>query len=267
MEFQYSNIQKEMEVYGYDSYTKSFCRMCHGGCGVIVFVKDGRAVKIKGDPDCPINHGTLCSKGIASIQLAHNPNRLTHPVKRIGPKASNQWQRISWDEALDTIAERMLHYKEKYGVESVVPGYGTGRDYEGGLYRFSSSFGCPTVLTAGHFCYGPRLSTTISTIGTNAVVDYPNDPKCVMVWGNNTVLSNPDEYKGENFSAALDRGSKLICVDPKRTRIAARANIWLQLRPTTDAALALGMCHYIIQNNLHDKEFCEKYVHEWDKFV
>lgn len=267
MEFKYSNIEKEMEVYGYDSYIKSFCRMCHGGCGVIVYLKDGKAVKIQGDPECPINHGTLCSKAIGSIQTAYNPDRLTYPVKRVGPKGSNQWERISWDEALDTIAERMLRYKEEYGEESVVLGYGTGRDYESAVYRFANSFGTPNVLTAGHFCYGPRLATTIISCGTNAVVDYENKPRCIMVWGNNLVFSNPDEYKGESFSVALDEGAKLIVVDPRRTRIASRANVWLQIRPTTDTALALGMCNVIIQEGLYDKDFCENHFHEWDKFV
>ena len=265
--FTYSDSAREMEVYGYDRVVKSACRMCHGGCGVLVYVKDGKVKKITGDPDCPINHGTLCSKAIGSIQLAYHPDRLTYPVKRVGPKGSGKWERISWEEAQTTIAERMLRYKEEYGVESIVMGYGTGRDNEAAIYRFANVLGSPNVLTAGHFCYGPRLATTISTCGTNPVVDYENNPKCIMVWGNNLVFSNPDSYKGEPFSVALDEGAKLICVDPRLTRIASRANIWLRLRPTTDAALALGMCNVIIEEGLHDKEFCENYVHGWDQFV
>ncbi len=112
-EFRYSNVEKEMEVYGYDGVVKSHCRMCHGGCGVLVYTKNGRAAKIAGDPDCPINHGTLCTKGLASAQLAYHPDRLTYPVKRVGPKASGKWERISWDEALDTIAERISDYKDE----------------------------------------------------------------------------------------------------------------------------------------------------------
>lgn len=266
-EFTYSNVAREMEVYGYDSFVKSHCRMCHGGCGVIVYVKEGKVKKIAGDPDCPINHGTLCSKGIGSIQLAYHPDRLTHPVRRAGPRGSGKWERISWDEALDSIAERILHYKDAYGTESVVLGYGTGRDNEAVVYRFANVLGSPNVLTAGHFCYGPRLATTISTCGTNPVVDYENHPKCIMVWGNNVVFSNPDSYKGEPFSVALDEGAKLIAVDPRLTRIAARANLWLRLRPGTDAALALGMCNVIIREKLYDKEFVENYVHGWEPFV
>ena len=93
MEFKYSHVKKEMEVYGYDHVVKSYCRMCHGGCGVLVYVKDGKVAKIAGDPDCPINHGTICSKAMASAQLAYHPDRVTHPLRRIGPKGSGKGDR------------------------------------------------------------------------------------------------------------------------------------------------------------------------------
>ena len=266
-EFVHSNTEREMEVYGYDSVVKSHCRMCHGGCGVLVYVKDGKIAKIAGDPDCPINHGTLCSKGIAASQLVYHPDRLTYPVRRVGSKGSGKWERISWDEALDAIAEKILNYKESFGAESIVMGYGTGRENEAVIYRFANLLGSPNTLTAGHFCYGPRIATTIITCGTNPIVDYENNPKCIMVWGNNLVISNPDCYKGEPFSTALDAGAKLIAVDPRLTRIAARADIWLPLRPGTDTALALGMCNVIVQEELYDKKFVENYVHGWDAFV
>ena len=266
-EFTYSNVEREMEVYGYETVVKSHCRMCHGGCGVLVYTKSAKVVKIAGDPDCPINHGTLCSKGIASVQLAYHPERLTYPVRRIGPKGSGKWERVSWNDALNTIAERILYYKEKFGAESIVMGYGTGRENEAAIYRFANLLGTPNVLTAGHFCYGPRIATSIITCGTNVVVDYENHPKCILVWGNNIVISNPDEYKGESFSVSLDKGAKLIVVDPRLTRIAARADIWLQLRPGTDTALALGMLHVIVHEELYDKAFVGNYVHGWEPFV
>jgi anaerobic selenocysteine-containing dehydrogenase len=266
-EFRYSNADREIEFYGYDSVVKSHCRMCHGGCGVLVYTKDGKAAKVVGDPDCPINHGTLCSKGIASAQFAYHLDRLTHPVRRIGPKGSGKWERISWDEALDTIAKHILEYKEEFGAESVVMGYGTGRENEGVIYRFANLLGTPNVLTAGHFCYGPRIATGIITCGTNPIVDYENNPQCIMVWGNNPVISNPDEYKGESFSVCLDKGARLIAVDPRLTRVAARADVWLQLRPGTDTALALGMLNVIITEGLYHREFVENYVHGWEPFV
>jgi anaerobic selenocysteine-containing dehydrogenase len=266
-EFKFSNIEREMEVYGYDAMVKSHCRMCHGGCGVLVYTKNGKVAKIAGDPDCPINHGTLCSKGLASAQLAYHPDRLTYPVRRIGPKSSGKWERISWDEALDVIAGRILDYKDRFGAESIVMGYGTGRENEAVIYRFANLLGTPNVLTAGHFCYGPRIATSIITCGTNPIVDYENDPKCIMVWGNNLVISNPDCYKGEPFSVSLDGGAKLIVVDPRFTRIAARADVWLQLRPGTDTALALGMLNVIVNEELYDKEFVANHVYGWEPFV
>jgi anaerobic selenocysteine-containing dehydrogenase len=266
-EFSYSNIEREMEVYGYDRVVKSHCRMCHGGCGVLVYVKDGRVAKIAGDPECPINHGTLCSKGIASTQLVYHPDRLTHPVRRVGAKGSAKWKRISWDDALDAIAERILHYKAENGAESIVMGYGTGRENEAVIYRFANLLGTPNVLTAGHFCYGPRIATSIVTCGTNPIVDYENHPRCIMVWGNNLVISNPDCYKGEPFSVSLDKGAKLIVIDPRLTRMAARADIWLQLRPGTDTALALGMLNVIVNEDLYDTDFVENHVYGWDQFV
>jgi anaerobic selenocysteine-containing dehydrogenase len=265
--FSPGNIDKEMALYGYDGAVKSHCRMCHGGCGVIVYTKAGKAVKITGDPDCPINHGTLCTKGLASIQLAYHPDRLTTPVRRKGPKGSGRWAPISWDEALDTIADRINGYKEEFGAESIVMGYGTGRENESVIYRFANLLGTPNVLTAGHFCYGPRIATSIITCGSNPIVDYENHPQCIMVWGNNLVISNPDEYKGESFSVSLDRGAKLIVVDPRMTRMAARADIWLQLNPGTDTALALGMAQVIVAEGLYDQAFVENHVHGWQPFV
>ena len=256
-----------METYGFDQVIKSHCRMCHGGCGVLVYTKNGKVAKIAGDQDCPINHGTLCSKGLASAQLVYHPDRLTYPVRRVGPKGSGKWERISWDEALDRIAERILDYKAEFGAESIVMGYGTGRENEAVIYRFANLLGSPNVLTAGHFCYGPRIATSIITCGTNPIVDYENDPRCLMVWGNNLVISNPDCYKGESFSVSLDKGAKLIAVDPRLTRIAARADIWLKLRPGTDAALALGILNVIVNEELHDSEFVENYVYGWEPFV
>ena len=229
--------------------------------------KTAKWPRLPGTRIVPSIMARLCSKGIASAQIAYHPDRLTHPVRRIGPKGSGRWERISWDEALDTIAERILDYKSRFGAESIVMGYGTGRENEAVIYRFANLLGTPNVLTAGHFCYGPRIATGIITCGSNPIVDYENHPRCILLWGNNLVISNPDEYKGEAFSVSLDQGAKLIVVDPRLTRAAARADIWLQLRPGTDTALALGMLHVIVNEALYDKEFVDKYVHGWEPFV
>ena len=213
----------------------------------------------------PTNHGAMCSRGLAFLQLVYHPDRVTYPLKRAGKRGEGKWQRISWDEALDTIAARYEKIKEEYGAEAIVLGYGTGRNYEGFLYRFANLLGTPNVLTAGHMCYGPRIATSGIICGRLTLCDYDNNPECVMVWGNNVVISNGDEYTGENLSRVLSEGAKLIVVDPRLTYLAGRADVWLQLRPGTDTALALGMANVIVSEDLYDKEFVGKYVYGWDE--
>ncbi len=246
---------------------RTACRSCHGACGVIAHVKDGKVIKVKGDPDSPISHGTLCSKGLAITQLAYHPDRILHPMKKVGEKLSGKWERITWDEALDTISTKFQAVIDEYGPEYIVVGQGTGRDYESHLYRFANLLGTPNVLTAGHFCYVSRVSTSLITCGNLPVVDYyVNEPKCIIIWATNPMWTNPDEYKGENFMRALKNGAKLINVDPRKSFYAGRADLWLQIRPGTDGALAFGFHHVIIEEELYDKDFVENYIHAWDAF-
>lgn len=250
-----------------EGIVRSHCRICHGGCGVLVHIKDGRVIRIEGDPQSPISRGTLCPKGMASVQLAYHPDRLLHPLKRKGAKGEGKWEKISWDEAYEILTRKMKGFKDNFGAESIVLGYGTGRDNEAFIYRFANLLGTPNVLTAGHMCYGPRVSTSIITCGNLPVCDYEGNPRCVMVWGNNAILSNPDEYKGLYLSDALAKGAKLIVVDPRFTKLADRSDLWLQIRPGTDAALALGMAHVIVEEGLYDKEFVRRWVHGWKQFI
>ena len=252
---------------GDEKVVRSHCRICHGGCGVLVHVKDGKVVRIEGDPESPISRGTLCAKGLATIQLAYHPDRLLHPLKRKGAKGEGQWERISWEEAYGLLTSKINAYKSQYGAESIVFGYGTGRDNEAFIYRLANLLGTPNVLTAGHMCYGPRVATSLITCGNLPVCNYEGNPRCVMVWGNHAIVSNPDEYKGVYLSDALARGAKLIVVDPRFTKLADRSNLWLQLRPGTDVALALGMLRVIIEEELYDKEFVQNWVYGWEKFV
>jgi len=246
---------------------RTVCRSCHGECGVIAHVKDGKVVKVEGDPNHPISHGTMCAKGLAITQLAYHPDRILHPMKKVGEKLSGEWERITWDEALDTIATKFQAVIDKYGPEYIVVGQGTGRDYESHLYRFANQLGTPNVLTAGHFCYVSRVSSSLITCGNLPVVDYYiNEPKCIVIWGTNPMWTNPDEYTGENFMRALKNGAKLINVDPRKSFYAGRADLWLQIRPGTDGALAFGFHHVIIEEELYDKDFVENYSHGWDAF-
>ena len=246
---------------------KTHCRSCHGACGVIAHVKDGKVIKVEGDPDSPISHGSLCTKGLTIAQLAYHPDRIVHPMKKVGDKLSGKWERITWDEALDTIATKFQAVVDEYGPEYIVIGQGTGRDYESHLYRFSNQLGTPNVLTAGHFCYVSRVSSSLITCGNLPVVDYyVNEPKCIVMWATNPLWTNPDEYTGENFMRALKNGVKLINVDPRKSFYAGRADLWLQIRPGTDGALAFGFHHVIIEEELYDKDFVGNYIYGWDAF-
>jgi len=106
---------------------KSVCRMCHGICGVLVHIKEGKVVKVKGDPDCPTNFGYTCPKGRASVEYLYHPQRLKYPLRRVGAKGENKWQRISWEEALDTIAGKVNETRAKYGPHTISISQGTGR--------------------------------------------------------------------------------------------------------------------------------------------
>jgi len=209
----------------------------------------------------------MCSKGLATLQLVYHPDRIKYPLKRAGNKGEGRWQRISWEEALDSVANKLRQVKKDYGAESIAIGQGTGREYDAYLSRFANLLGTPNTLGAGHMCYLPRVGATSITCGKLPVCDYDSNPACVMVWGNNVVWTNADEYTGENLSRVLSQGARLIVVDPRLTYLAGRADIWLQLRPGTDTALALAMANVIINERLYDKEFVDKYIYGWDKFV
>ncbi|MFO7773879.1 MAG: molybdopterin-dependent oxidoreductase [Dehalococcoidia bacterium] len=243
------------------------CRGCHGGCGVLVHVRDGTIVKIEGDPDFPTNHGSMCSKGLAFHQLVYHPDRVKYPLKRVGKKGEGKWERITWDEAFDTIVNKLKQVIKENGAESIVLAQGTSREGESFLARFGNLLGTPNVMAAGHFCYLTRVGASLVTCGNLPISDYDGDPKCVMVWGSNIFWTNPDEYTGENLCRVLAQGAKLIVIDPRLTYTSSRADVWLQLRPGTDGALALGMLNVIINEGLYDEEFVEKYTHGWDQFV
>jgi len=181
-------------------------------------------------------------------------------------KTSKGWERITWDEALDTITQKFKAVIEEYGPESIVVGQGTGRDYESHLYRFANQLGTPNVLTAGHMCYVSRVASTLVTVGNLPICDYEGGPRCIVLWGCNPQWTNPDEYKGEGFWRAYRKGAKLICIDPRKGFTAKKADLWLQLRPGTDTALAMGFHHVILEENLYDTEFVENYINGWEAF-
>jgi len=118
---------------------RSACRMCHGGCGVLVHVRGGKAVKIQGDPESPLNKGRLCVKGLSSIEHLYNPHRLRHPLKRTRKRGEGKWKTISWDEALETIVHKIREIIQSFGPEAIAIGTGTGRHHFMHVLRFAKA--------------------------------------------------------------------------------------------------------------------------------
>ncbi|MFA7282129.1 MAG: molybdopterin-dependent oxidoreductase [Sterolibacterium sp.] len=174
---------------------KSVCRGCHGGCSVLLHVKDGQLVKVKGDPDGPLNRGRLCQIGAVARDLVYHPDRLHHPLRRIGPRGSGEWERITWDEALDEIALKLNQIRTTDGPEAIVLGQGTGRHHYFHTVRFANAIGTPNWTEPGFAqCFLPRVTASLHMFGDFPVCDLIGDvkPQCIMYWGHNPTNSGPD---------------------------------------------------------------------------
>lgn len=246
---------------------KSVCRSCHGGCGVLLHVRDGKLIKVQGDPESPLNHGRLCQIGTCTADIVNHPDRLTHPRRRIGPRGSGAWERITWDEALDEISSRLLAIRAEFGPEAIALGTGTGRHHIRWVSRFGHALGTPNWCEPGFAqCFHPRVNTCILTFGDFPVSDYTGGtpPACIMFWGHNPLNSGPDGETRFNVREALAANPRTIVVDPRRTELARNADIWLQLRPGTDDALALSFLNVIIHENLYDEDFVHRWTHGFE---
>jgi len=247
---------------------------CHGTCGVLAYVKDGKLVKVEGDPDHPWNQGRLCSRCLAMTQYVYHPDRLTHPLKRVGKRGEGKWQEISWDEAFDLIEQRMNKIREEFGPESVIFSMGTGRDIGPWICLLAYAYGSPNVMFAlsGVACYSPRIAAVEMVQGDYCILDaaqwFPKryddphykTPECIIVWGYNIPASCPDNVFGHWIIDLMKKGTKIIAIDPRLSWFASRAEKWLSLRPGTDGALAMGFLNVIVNEGLYDKDFVEKWT-------
>jgi anaerobic selenocysteine-containing dehydrogenase len=249
---------------------RSTCKGCHGGCGVLVTVENDRITYIEGDPDSNTK-GTMCGKGLAAIQHMDHPDRLSYPMKRTVQRGEGKWTRIGWGEALETITGKMRELRDKYGANAIINSQGTGRGYNRYTVRLGNSIGTGNRgLGTSHICYFPRLKAFEATFGFNRLYcDYHGwggeFPKTHISWGKQIEVSNSDGEMAVWFFDALKHAKNLILVDPRATSIANRANLWLRIRPGTDAALALGMMHVIINEELYDKDFVSDWTHGFDE--
>lgn len=253
---------------------------CHSNCGVLLYVKDGVLQKVQGDPENPFNQGRLCPRCLAVKEMMYHPDRLLYPLKRAGTRGENKWERITWDEAYDTIEKKFKEIIATDGPEAILVTQGTGRDVNGYICRIPYSIGTPNYGSwlSGISCYLPRLFLTNFKMGHFVVADcsqfFPERydhpdyriPEYVIVWGNNPVVSNSDGFLGHWIVELMKRGTKLITADPRLTWLASKSEYFLQLRPGTDAALALAIGNVICEEELYDKAFVEKWTDGFESY-
>ncbi len=249
---------------------RSICQACHCNCGVIVHIEDGKVTRVTGDPEHPMNRGFICVKGRAQPDLLYHPDRLKYPIKRIGQRGEGKWQIITWDDALNDIAARLTEIQGKYGAESIAVLTGTGPRTGNNVARlFCLMLGTPNRISVdNHICFSPSVVAETCTYGVMTTMmevgpDYRH-ADCIMAWGANPLASHPP--RGEEIvQAKRKRGARLIVIDPRHTTLAAMADLWLQVRPGTDVALALGMINVIIAEELYDKEFVSKWCYGFEE--
>ncbi len=242
---------------------KSDCILCVWGCGINAYVKDGRLVRVEGMKEHPLSKGILCPKGRHLVEYIYSPERLQYPLKKV----SGDWQRISWDDALDTIADRLKRLKDEYGAHSLAIFCGSigVENTELGTFarRFRGAFGTPNFLTVESNCFRSRILAHQLTFGT-FLLEEPENSKCIILWGHDP--QNSRLPLARLIHERLSEGLKLIVINPKRIPLAKRGT-YVPIRPGTDCALALGMMNVIISEGLYDKDFVTRHTLGFDKLA
>ena len=248
-------------------WVKTHCaRMDHGGCGLLVGVKDNQIVQVKGDPEGFLNRGYTCFKGKVSHDRLYHPDRLRHPLKRAGARGEGKWHEISWEDALGETAENLLKIKKKYGAPAVGFGVGMPKGLEHFvLIRLANIFGSPNVIASQDVCHAPREISGVHTCGFYPVADLHHPTRLVLSWASNLLSTSEEGQIASLLTDQLQNGAQLIVVDPRKTELAERADLWLQLRPGTAQALALGFLHVIIEESLYDKAFVENFTYGFNE--
>lgn len=250
---------------------KTCCRACIHNCGVLAHVRNGRVVKLEGNPEYPMSKGALCAKALSGVSALYHPNRNKYPLLRVGKRGENKWRRISWNEAIDIIAKKMETVRHEYGAEAVlVTTGGGGNPAFRGIPRFCNAFGTPNWYEPGCAqCYLPRTlaydmmyggpSTSIADESAREIYNPNSAIKTLVLWGTDASYSCT-AGGGRALVELRAKGVRTISIDPRFQPDAAKADIWLPIRPGTDVALMLGWARYIIEKDLYDHEFVMKWT-------
>jgi anaerobic selenocysteine-containing dehydrogenase len=254
--------QRENTDTGVDLETRTFCgKMCGASCGIIVTIEDGKITDIRGDPDYPPTRGFICAKGRALPELIYHKDRVTKPLRRVGPRGSGQWDEITTEEALCYIAEKLKEITAQYGSESIVLHRGAHRNdlVTDMLIRLSKAIGTPNIANLDNVCSVARALADIYTYGMKSFPDTSTPSKCILVWGRNS-LETGSESMINIFPEARRNNAEILVIDPRKTTIAAQATQWIKPKPGSDGYLALAIVKTIIDEKLYDVDFVEKWT-------
>jgi anaerobic selenocysteine-containing dehydrogenase len=251
------------------------CGACTNHCRVAVIVEDGKIVgqeyiKKAGKGRSARKWNSIvssCPRARGVVEFIDHPQRLNYPLKRAGERGENKWQRVTWNEALDDIASRLAKIRDEYGAEGVAfATIGENNCSEEYRARFQNLFGSPNFAGQAQICYGVAAALSLMHVGGAVHFHFPNpDTRCIMLLGRNP--AHASRYEWLTILDLLKQGTKLIVVDPRRTEVARKADIWLQPRPGTDAALLLGMVNVIIAEELYDKGFVDRWCYGFDRLA
>lgn len=237
---------------------RAICLTCDAGCSVVTESKNGRVVRVRSS-DNPIFRDHICMKGIVAPKGYANPNRILHPLKRVGERGSNEWEQVTWEEAYADIGTRLKAIIAEHGPEAFavsLSAWNLGTDH-GLARRLMNHLGSPNWTSGVALCAGNTAAVNRYTYGWFPLADFANT-KCIVLLGH-----NPRRHSWVPIYSAIKqaqaRGAKLIVADPRRSSSADRADIWLPLKVGSDAALLFGWLKVIIDEELYDKEF----VRDW----
>lgn len=237
----------------------STCSECSTRCGSLIHVEDDKVVKITGNPAHPGSQGAFCIKGMnAPVADRDHPDRITYPMRRVGRRGEGKWERISWDQGLDQIAERLGEIKHTYSALSIAGSAPTHTHSRAAAVRLLlRSLGSPNFMINQDLCHGCRYTATMLTGFGGQPGSELKKARVILVVGESP--SESDVVEWMHIKAAKAKGAKLIVVDPRRSQSARLADNWLVVKPGTDAALALSMIHTIFSEGLFDREFVEQW--------